>query len=77
MKNIEMSLMGHRRNPPINIFSGIGGRGTPLKIKSNLKYNNGLTQEFEINSINYCFLSTLKTGIFLSRDVLEEVTNKI
>ena len=47
------------------------------KLKSNLKYNNGLTHVFEINSINYCFLGTLQTGFFLSRDVLEEVTDKI
>ena len=37
--------------------------GTPLIIKSNLKYNMGLIRVFEIYSINYCFLVLSKTGI--------------
>ena len=41
-----------------------GGRGTPLNIKSNLKYNSGLIRVFEIYRINYCFLLLSKTGIF-------------
>ena len=41
-----------------------GGRGTPLNIKSNLKYNSGLIRVLEIYGINYCFLVLSKTGIF-------------
>ena len=40
--------------------------GTPLIIKSNLKYNMGLIRVFEIYSINYCFFnSTLQNWHFL------------
>ena len=42
----------------------VGGRGTPLNIKSNLKDNSGLIRVFEIHRINYCFLVLSKTGIF-------------
>ena len=56
--------------------NSVGGRGTPLIIKSNLKCNIGLIWVFEIYSINYCFLVLSKTGIlFYSHDVLVEVTS--
>ena len=41
-----------------------GGRGTPLNIKSNLKYKSALIRVFEIYRINYYFLVLSKTGIF-------------